>query len=167
MSLHGTWLLALVLMVACRASDPPSEEAPTVPPLVFEPVRAVVHCLNSAGFELKLGGQPVHLSIRYPNEQVFMLDRASSGGEVREQFDRVYTSGGIDLEDCAPVVGFKERFEQAFPGHPVKIAGEIRRGTLHVLTEDKYMFFVTAERLDNKSLVQALVGILATWQAAG
>jgi hypothetical protein len=156
------WPLVVALLLGCEATDLTPAETPIATPLAFEPVRAVVHCLNSVGFELKLNGKPVYFSVRYPHDQVFMTEHPDSLGAVKEQFDRVYTPCGIDLESGAPVVGLKERFEHAFPGHPVATAVEARRGTLHVRTEDNYMFFLTAEGFDRASAVEALVGLLAS-----
>ena len=112
-TLARAFAVAALGLAGCNASEPDTP-SPSLTP--FRSVRAVVNCLNSIGFELEVDGQPVYLSIRYPNDRVFIVGKNSGEEHRRDIFDRVYTSCGVDIEDGFPVPGLKERFERAFPG---------------------------------------------------
>lgn len=164
------FLRALVLvvtnLVGCNASEPDSPGISPSPPVpTIRSIRAVVNCLNSIGLELDVAGRPVYLSVRYPYEQVFIVGESETGERHQDLFDRVYTPCGVDIENGFPVPGLKERFERAFPGHTVTTAVAVREGTLHVRTEDKYMFFVTAKGLDTGATINAFLGILTSGQS--
>jgi hypothetical protein len=166
-TLARAFSLAALGLAGCNASEPDSPSPPSPIPTPFHAVRAVVNCLNSVGVELDVGGRPVYLSIRYSNEQVFIVGKNPGAEQQRERFDRVYTSCGVDIEDGLPVPGLKERFERVFPGHPVATALAIREGTLHVRTEDKYMFFVTAKGADTGAAMDAFLGLLPSREPLG
>lgn len=160
--------LTAAMSGACNTGEsetPKAPSAPSAPSVRLRSVSAAVECLNSAAFELVVGGHSVHLSVHYPDEEVYVVGRSTSGQIEKDQFDSVYLECGVEIERGTPVAGLKERFERAFPGHPVASAVSINGNTLHVRTEDRYAFYVMSDGLNVDATVDAFLGVLTSGQS--